>query len=230
MRFLNNLFWVLITVALLVIGYDVYQQEVFLHQAVPQVGQSERSFGHRPQLKAPNDASRMTQKRVTLRPVHYHGYFNAKNKAAYLALVQKDALRSINAERSKRGLPKLRLNAKLNRIATMRAQQADRNFNHYNRAGQVLACLDAVKLHIFNHYLLARMHLSECLSEQAGSFGSTAPEVTHTAVNGMIYHDARSHWGHRKILLDRKNSEIGIATYVDKKADNKIVIAYELYQ
>ncbi|XIF19487.1 MAG: hypothetical protein AJITA_00138 [Acetilactobacillus jinshanensis] len=193
------------------------------------IGADEYANRHRlPKLKAPGDVSRETHQVTITHPIHYHGYFNSKNKADYLRDIRIRALHDINHERAKRDLPTLKLDPSLNNVASLRATQANQNFNHYNQSGQALSAIDAAKLHVSSSYLDARTHLSECLSEQEGDVDNTAVQVAHSAVNGMIYHDAGSHWGHRKILLDPKNRSIGIMAYIDKAKDNKVVVAYEL--
>lgn len=218
----------LMVIVLILVGADEYSHRQWFKlplRSAPPVRQVQKQLPH---LKAPGDASRETKRVVTRSPIRYHGFFDSKNRSVYLADVQRLALRDINYERTKRQLPRLRIDRRLNRIAKLRAVQANRDFNHYNRNGQVMACLDAVDLHIMPNYQQARSRLSECLSEQAGNIGNTAGQVSQTAIHGMIYDDARSHWGHRKILLDRHNRSIGIIAYLDKSKDNKVVIAYEL--
>ena len=183
-----------------------------------------------PRLKAPGDASRMSRQVVTKQPIRYHGFFNSKNQADYLIDIRRDALNDINYERRKRRLKPLRLTRSLNQVAKVRSYQADRHFSHYGRNKQALGCVDAVKLGVEPNYVVARSHLSECLSEQAGDVGNTAKQVAKTAVSGMIYHDAGSDWGHRKILLDPKNRLIGITAHYNKREVNKVVVAYDLYQ
>ena len=219
----------LIVIVLILVGADEYSHRQWFRMPFRSARPVRQIQPKLPHLKAPSDASQETKRVVTRGPIRYHGVFDSKDKAAYLADVQRAAWRDVNHERAKRHLLPLRADRRLGRIAELRAIQANRDFNHYNRNGQVMACLDAVKLHIIPSYQIARSRLSECLSEQAGDVDNTAGQVSQTAVHGMIYNDARSHWGHRKILLDRNNHAIGIAAYLDRSKDNKVVIAYELY-
>ncbi|QBP17734.1 CAP domain-containing protein [Acetilactobacillus jinshanensis] len=233
-RNMKKFWFTLVIILLVIVGADEYANRDDLripNLFQPQVRRHVILKQHRlPKLKAPGDVSRETHQVVLKHPIHYHGYFDSKNKTAYLNDIRMQAFRNINKERSKRHLPALKLNQSLNKVASLRAVQANQNFDHYNRAGQALSAVDAAKLHVSPSYLNARTHLSECLSEQVGDVDNTAVQVAHSAVNGMIYHDAGSHWGHRKILLDPKNRLIGITAYIDKAKDNKVVVAYELYQ
>ena len=232
---MKKILFTLVVIGLIAVGADEYVNRnslrvPFLSQPQRQRVITPRQSQPTPNLKAPGDVSRETRRVVVKRPIRYHGFFNSKNKAAYLQQVRLTALRDINRERGKRGLPHLKLDNSLNRIAGMRAAQANRNFNHYDGSGKALSALDAAKTGFSSSYLQARSHISECLSEQAGDVDNTAAQVANTAVHGMIYHDAGSHWGHRKILLDPNNFRIGITAYVDKAKDNKVVVAYDLYQ
>ncbi len=230
---MKRLWLTLIVFVLIAVGAVEYSNRQLFHFPFSTSSQPQQKRvinNNPPNLKTPNDASQETHQVITKGPVHYHGYFNSRNKAAYLSAIRADALKDINHERTERGMPALKINHSLNRIAAMRSVQADQNFSHYDNNNQVLACVDAVKTHFMPNYLQARAHISECLSEQAGDIDNTAGQVTNTAVKGMIYHDAGSHWGHRKILLDFKNRYIGITAHVDRGKNDKVVIAYDLYQ
>ncbi|GAW98532.1 CAP domain-containing protein [Secundilactobacillus mixtipabuli] len=116
-----------------------------------------------------------------------------------------DFLKAVNAERAKRGIAPLKEDADLDQMAQIRAGQTTTTHSHYDSDGSVAVDKLSKSMGIpWGAEVIATDTLGK-------DFGTTNNEdVTKADIEGYIYEDAGSNWGHRDALLNPSFTKIGM--------------------
>ena len=139
--------------------------------------------------------------------------------ADYLWEMQNQTLNDLNAERHTYGLSQLSEATSLDQVAGERAQQIASDFTHYDPQGNPYYLDDAKQLGVnlagASGENIADAGLGRSQLSGRKYFSRNGNDMANMDNNGMMYHDAGSHWGHRENILNRDFHYVGIGTYHD---------------
>ncbi len=120
--------------------------------------------------------------------------------------VDSDMLQMVNTQRQNAGAQPLTVDNNLfSKVASIRVQQIQSNFSHYNADGSIAAedLANAAGLS-WNGENIAQDNIA-----------STNYETAKSIFDNYFYNDAASNWGHKKNILYPSFTKIAIATVVD---------------
>ena len=134
---------------------------------------------------------------------------------SYCRQIDSQTLADLDWDRLRRNRGPLMSSPLLNRIAKQRARQIAVNFSHYDSHGRSMLTDDLLARHVS---LVGQW--AENIAYQ--SYGYHGKRVADHMNNDYMNHDAGSHWGHRRNILNRKLNQVGVGAYYDRKGTYQV--------